>query len=200
MEHALDLSAMRLSVGIHTDRDEGVCLLEAVAWWANEPHTHRPQCVCSVLAQLCEELNDAMPDDERSNLVPLIPRLAGSRSGTEVEWRRAFLLADYALRERHALTLEYWGYEDQALELLELAPVTDQTTAEAVAAVLARQAHSFPDKHRFWFGDQPAWTAQAALKATNPASLAATVSEMIVTGGYPWADVVALIERACAID
>lgn len=199
MESAPDLSAIRLSAGIHADRADGVCLLEAVAWWAGEPHTSRPKCVCPVLSHLCEELNDAMPDDDRSRLIELIPLLARSRSDVEVEWQRAFLLADYALRDGHALTLEYYGYEDQALELLELAPITDHTTAEAVAAVLAEQAPGFANKHRFWFGDHPAWAAQGVFKATTPEGIASVVSEMIATDGYSWADVVALIARACAM-
>jgi hypothetical protein len=199
MENRPDLSAIRLAVGVHRDREDGLCLLEAVAWWAGEPHTVQPQCVSAVLSPLCAELNDVMPDTERSLLVPLIPRLAVSKAAPAVEWQRAFLLADYVLRERHALSLEYWGFEDQALELLLLAPITDMAAASAVAEVLARQAPTFPSKHRHWFGDHPAWLAQAVLKAEDPARLAATVAESIATGGWPWADVIALIERACAI-
>lgn len=199
MEQAPDLSAIRLSGGIHPNREDGMCLLEAVAWWAGEPHTHHPQCVCPVLARLCEELNEATLDDDRSQLVVLIPLLARSKSKAEVEWQRAFLLADYALRDHHALTLEYWGYEDQALELLELAPITGHTTAMAVAEVLAKLSPTFPEKHRYWFGDHPASSAQAVLKSTTAEDVAGVVSEMIATDCYSWAHAIELIERACRI-
>lgn len=198
-EYKPDLSTLRLSAGVHKNREDGVCLLEAVAWWAGEPHSNQPVCICPTLTPLCAELNDAMPDEERSMLIPLIPRLAGSRVEESIEWERAFYLADYALRETHALKLEYWGYDEQALEILMLSPITNHERAAQLANLLASQTQCYPPKHRFWFGEHPAALAQGILNCRTPAGVAGLLAETLATDGWPWASVTALIERVCAL-
>src|SRR5689334_11107950 len=81
----------RLLGGGHDDFAEGACLLEAVAYVAGEAHSDHPQCACPVLAAYGRALNDALKDDERQRLAPLIPRLVGTASTPEVELRRAFV-------------------------------------------------------------------------------------------------------------
>lgn len=63
-----------LKFGKHKDRNDGLCLLEAAAFVAGEPHTDRPLCVCPVIAEYCRGLNDAkwLNDEDRTEyLMPL---------------------------------------------------------------------------------------------------------------------------------
>ena len=62
---SIDLGTITLAKGGHETRDQGVCLMEAVAWWAGKDHTDRPPCVASVLGGYGRNLNDCLPDQRR---------------------------------------------------------------------------------------------------------------------------------------
>jgi len=72
------MSGIVLARGKHGSREQGVCLLEAVAYVAGEPHSDHPACVSPVLAAFGRALNDALDSVERQRLVPLVPRLVGT--------------------------------------------------------------------------------------------------------------------------
>ena len=122
---AADLDSIHLAFGSHKTREEGMCLLEAVAYIAGEPHTDRPKCVCPVLAAFGRAWNDALDDEDRNRLLrPFIPRLVGTRSTVEVEQRRAFMAADWAVRVATPVWLRAAGLVDEAGALEALAPLT----------------------------------------------------------------------------
>ena len=55
--HHIDLTTLTLTKGGHADRESGTCLLEAVAYFAGEPHTDAPSCVSPVLRTFGINLN-----------------------------------------------------------------------------------------------------------------------------------------------
>ena len=63
--NGVPLDEITLRHGSHTDRNSGVCLMEAVAWYAGEQHSDHPDCVCPVLGEMGRGLNDALPDSKR---------------------------------------------------------------------------------------------------------------------------------------
>jgi hypothetical protein len=67
-----------LEKGRHAFPQEGMCLMEAVAFIAGEDFTDRPECVSPVLAEFGRILNDFLSDDARQQLIPLIPKLVGT--------------------------------------------------------------------------------------------------------------------------
>ena len=67
-----DPMIITLESGSHGSRAAGLCLLEAVAYFAGERHTDRPQCTCRVLGAYGRALNDRLMDEERQLLRPLI--------------------------------------------------------------------------------------------------------------------------------
>ena len=87
----------KLYRGSHSP-DGHMCLMEAVAYVAGEDWTDSPECTSPVLAAYGRVLNDEMNDDERQRLIPYITRLIGTRASLEVDLRRAFVLADAAVR------------------------------------------------------------------------------------------------------
>ena len=89
---------LRLARGAHKARDSGVCLMEAVAWFADEPHSDSPKCVDVVLASFGRRLNDLLLDNERQALVDLIPRLAGTDGSADLSNRRRWKLIDGVIR------------------------------------------------------------------------------------------------------
>jgi hypothetical protein len=121
----LDLAAVRLDAGGHEDRADGVCLMEAVAWFAGQAHTDHPPCVSPVLAGFGRRLNDALPGGVRQDLVPLIPLLPGT-AGDGRDSARGYLALDWLIRS----WLPAW---------LDLVPVTDGNSACRAGAEALRQ-------------------------------------------------------------
>ena len=69
----LTIEKVNLTVGNHNKREDGVCIMEAVAWAANEPHSDLPSCTDRVISRCAQVLNDRMPEDLRNKLLkPLI--------------------------------------------------------------------------------------------------------------------------------
>jgi hypothetical protein len=69
---------IELEKGGHTTRDEGMCLMEAVAYLVGEKHSDHPKCVDTVLGAYGRALNDTLPKDRRQELLALIPSLPGT--------------------------------------------------------------------------------------------------------------------------
>ena len=65
---------LSLDHGKHRTRTEGMCAMEAVAWFAGEKHSDHPDCVDATINELMIELNDTCTDAQRDEIVkPLIP-------------------------------------------------------------------------------------------------------------------------------
>ena len=85
--------------GSHEENDEArVCAMEAVAFVAGEPWSDHPQCACPIISAFMRSWNDGLPDAERAILLPLIPKLVGTRSTKAVEAKRATMAADWYVR------------------------------------------------------------------------------------------------------
>lgn len=96
-----------LTKGRHSSPDDGLCLMEAVAFLTGDPHSDVPQCACPVLANFARVINDALDDPTRDEfLIPLIPMLVGTsnaqrtrQSGTVEEQLRGEAFARWAINE-----------------------------------------------------------------------------------------------------
>ncbi len=147
--------------------DEGrMCVMEAVAWVAGEPHSDTPSCTNPVVASFARTLNDRVDDDALRTqlLAPLIPELLGHpASNPEINRILAFKCADYAVRQVAPRALESAKLPDEAAKLRALAPVTDQAAAYA-ARDAARAAANAADA---------ADAARAAANAARDAAYAA---------------------------
>ena len=129
---------LRLDSGSHPPPNGAfeACVMEAVAYVAGEPWSDSPQCVCPVLASFGRSWNDWLPDDERQQLLPYIPRLIGTRSTPDVENRRAWMAADWLVRECAPAWLRLAGLDEHAHNLEQLAALTDGRTAEQAQPAL----------------------------------------------------------------
>jgi hypothetical protein len=125
--------------GFHATYEEGACLLEAVAHVAGLPHSGAPVCTCPVLAAFGRTLNDAIDDDTTRTrlLAPLVPKLLDTRSTPEVERRRAYIAADWVIREIVPMWLDvHPELTEHATALRALPEIVDPATAEAARAAL----------------------------------------------------------------
>jgi hypothetical protein len=160
------LADITLEYGSHGSRKAGMCAMEAVAFLANEPHSDAPKCACPVVASLIRRFNDRLPDDEtRTRLLrPLLVKLVGSRSTPEVERKRAYLAADWAVRECTPLALESAKLTDEAAKLRALPPLVDAESAR-VGKEAARAARKV------------AWDKYASASASAASAYAADAAD-----------------------
>ena len=126
----LDLDALTLTAGAHEDRGNGLCLMEAVAWFAGEGHSDHPVCVSPVLGAFGRVLNDVLPDGRRQDLKPLVPLLPGT-AGDGKDQVRGLMAADWLVRVYLPAWLELAGLDAGELRGL---PVLDSARARAAAA------------------------------------------------------------------
>lgn len=90
-----ELYRFDLKRGNHERPEDGLCALEAVAWFVGETHSDHPECVCPLIAHFIRSLNDRL-EDRRQELVAYIPRLANSVGPRRVfHSRLRYLLREY---------------------------------------------------------------------------------------------------------
>lgn len=124
-----------LDYGSHHDPEGGLCLLEAVAYFAGEPHTDHPKCVSPILGQFGRSLNDALPDDLRQQLIPLIPELPGT-ADDGLDEARGYLALDWLIRVYTPAWLELAGLTEQAAELRSLGQIGNLAAAKQARPVV----------------------------------------------------------------
>lgn len=169
----VDLDTLTLKSGSHSPPANGLvdaCVMEAVAYVANEPWSDHPACASPVITSFLISWNDAMGDTDRQMLKPFIPRLVGTRTTPADEQTRAWMLTDWLARECAPAFLRTAGLTDAA-ELLEtLAPITSTATARKGQAALDNAVEL----------SAAAWAAalDAALDATWDATWAAATERL----------------------
>ncbi|MGH9252728.1 MAG: hypothetical protein ACRD0W_24910, partial [Acidimicrobiales bacterium] len=112
----LDLDTLHLDEGAHGTREQGVCLMEAVAWYAGRDHSDAPQCVSPVLRGFGIHLNDVLPDERRQTLRLLIPALVGT-AGDGLDKARSYMALDWLIRIWTPAWLDLAGLFDDAAAL-----------------------------------------------------------------------------------
>ena len=92
----LSIDSLRLGAGSHDTRDDGLCVMEAVAWLAGEQHSDQPQCASPVIRAFAMGLNDAWDDEARQRLIPYTKLIVNTRDGLDDE--RALMAFDWLCR------------------------------------------------------------------------------------------------------
>ncbi|MEL7111227.1 MAG: hypothetical protein AAGL99_18375, partial [Pseudomonadota bacterium] len=87
---------LELREGPGGDYKNGLCVMEAVAWMANEDATDHPECACPVLTAFAIRLNDRLNDENRQQLRRLILPMTGTRSKAHKQARREYLILETA--------------------------------------------------------------------------------------------------------
>ena len=130
-----EFGRLRLENGSHQSPDEGVCLMEAVAWLAREPHSDEPKCVCPVLGAFGRGLNDRLDVERRQRLKPLIPALVGTASDGHAE-ARGFMAMDWIVRTYTPAWLRLARLDTEADGLQALPEIADAATLWGAQEVL----------------------------------------------------------------
>jgi hypothetical protein len=134
-----DLNRLTLKSGGHARRGiDSLCVMEAVAWFAGRDHTDRPPCVSPVIGDFLRSWNDAMNDEDRQMLKPLIPLVVGTAADAETEMRRSVMALDWLCRVSAPAWLRLAGLTTEAEAIEGTAPITSPENARAAQAALTR--------------------------------------------------------------
>jgi len=66
-----------LGRGHHRNMRKGACFMEMASYLAGEKWSDHPRCTHPLLAEVARDVNDAVSDGARQNLVPMIPDVVG---------------------------------------------------------------------------------------------------------------------------
>ena len=190
-----EFGRLRLENGSHQGPDEGVCLMEAVAWLAREPHSDDPACVCPVLGAFGRDLNDRLDVERRQRLKPLIPALVGTASDGHAE-ARGFMAMDWIVRTYTPAWLRLARLDSEADDLQSLPEIADAATLRGAQEVLDAAAARDAAREAAW---EAAWAAawaaawdaawdaarDAAWDAAREAAWAAAWDAAVASAGAP---------------
>lgn len=172
----LDLDALALAKGSHPAND-GLCVMEAVAFVAGEPHSDSPTCACPVVGTFLRYWNDGLDDAARQRLKVFVPRLIGSKASRAVEVRRAWLATDWLVRVYTPAWLRLAKLEEQAVALESLPEMTARSAEEEGDAVNAATRAA---KSTAWDAASENASARALATARAPWTVAWIVAESAV--------------------
>jgi hypothetical protein len=168
MSPTLELDTLVLKAGGHkppTDGDLEMCVMEAVAYVANEPWSDHPKCASEVIGAFLRRWNDDLDDEGRQMLKPFIPRLVGTAASAGVESRRAWMATDWFVRVHMPAWLELGGMKDQADAVRALPELIDADSWNGMKLVVqaARAAAGAAARAAAWAAARDAaWDAAGA--------------------------------------
>lgn len=103
------LGLVKVDHGAHDGREEGMCVMEAVAYIAGEPHSDHPACVSDTITEVMIEANDNLDDIARQRLLEVVPEIIGSGwngAGKTKAERKAEIRQVAAMKRKAADILE----------------------------------------------------------------------------------------------
>ena len=186
------LANVELKHGSHSSIKQGHCAIEWLSYVANEPFSDSPPCMREkgTLRSMAIKMNDRMPEAVRNSVAFKRAILAclTAEASPEMEKRRAFRAADWAVRESTpfafesaAAALESRGLTEkadalraQAVKLRAVTPVTSEESAqEARSAANAAYAAANAAYAAYAAYAAAAYAAYAAYDAAYAAANAA---------------------------
>ncbi len=131
-----------LSRGNHSRREDGMCIAEAAAMLAGEPHSDAPGCVSVTIRGFAMHWNDAMGDEDRDRwLLPRVETIVGTGPAPDEQERELGLMAlDWLLRVSTPAWLDLAGLNEHAERLREMPSVTEENAAGFAPVVRAARA------------------------------------------------------------
>jgi hypothetical protein len=191
-----------LAHGNHAAGGEG-CAMEWASVLAGESWSDHPRCVCPVIGAAYRRGNDSMPVDLRNELLKdTVVMALGTRSTRQVEQRRAFMAADWAVRWAAPRALRACGRDALALQLESLAEIVNIDTARAAYA--AAYAAASASASAYAAASDAAYAAYAAAYAANAYAYAAYAAASASAASASakrevWASFCDLLVRMCAV-
>jgi hypothetical protein len=110
----------KLCGGLGEDVEKGICIMQAVDYVSTGGLTDHPECACPALTRFAIRLNDKVGDELRKKMLPLVPKLVGTRDGKTKE--RAEFIVHRQLTVAFPIFVRALGLEAEAEEMSKFAP------------------------------------------------------------------------------
>lgn len=164
---------LKLRRGNGGSYENGLCVMEAVAWLNGEDATDAPKCACPALAAFAIRINDRLDDNNRQKLSRLILPLTGTRS-VKHERNRADYLVIQTCKRIVPMWFERAGLDDSAGKLRQAETVQDVldvglSAKEAAHAADAAAYDAADAAHAAAYADAAAYAAHVAADAAGHA-------------------------------
>jgi hypothetical protein len=191
-ERLNELTDRHLKEGAHNSPDEGMCVMEAVAYVAGEPFGDNPQCASPTIASMMRRWNDRLRTDaDRDRLLkPLIPRLVGSRGSDEIEARRDRMIREWACTEAFPRALDAAGLTEHAEKV--------RATPNDEAVVRAARAAAYRERSERYRAIRKAVKAELAQRRPDVVVAAVADADVVVAADVAAVAVVAADADAAA--
>lgn len=145
----IDPQTVFISKGSHHSPDQGLCLMELSAYIAGVRHSDGPPCVASLFAAALRRWNDRLDDAARQDLRRYATSVIGTAADRAVNARRAWLMADWAVRVCLPGWLDAADRRATAELVRGLPTLTDfAALARAQACVANVRAEAYADPRR----------------------------------------------------
>jgi hypothetical protein len=193
-----DFKTFVFGTGAHRTREQGMCVMEAVAYVAGEAHTDRPQCACPVIAAFMRRWNDSICDNDlRRELVgQFVFRLPGTRATRDIEIQRAWMAVDWAVRECAPEFLVLTPELQIHANTLRALPAIGPRNAKSALGLISKARYAaYAHRQKIWAA-YPAAVAAAAEAAAEAAEAAAAAAVAAALAAALAAAVAAAAEAA----
>ena len=177
-ERLAQLPSITLLSGAHSSAEEGFCAMELASWIAGEEHSDHPECACPIIAGFMRSWNDDLPDDERTRLLlPVIPRLVGTKGSNALEARRATMAADWYVCVATPAWLRLAGLDKHADTLAAFSEITSFENTPSIRPALEAARK---DVEAAWSAAWSiAWSAaRSAARSAAESALSKTKTEL----------------------
>lgn len=149
------LQDIQLKQGAHATPEQGMCAMEAVAWYMDETHNDHPQCVSPSIAAAMREFNDWLLDAKRDEVLkPLLLEVIGTNTTLDDEITRAKIASQYA---------QEWA---KSVECAESAKYAAESAKWAESAEYAAKSAKWAAKSAKW-AESAEWAAKWAAKSAE---------------------------------
>jgi hypothetical protein len=111
-------------------REEGLNIMECVAFVCGQEHSSYPTTACAVISEVARTIADGASDEDRQSLVEYILPISLSAASERVMFKRLFYCVDFVVCQLAPAALTYLGLPREANALHSLDEITDIASAE----------------------------------------------------------------------
>jgi hypothetical protein len=186
------LKACVLTSGGHRSPNDGLCLMETVAWVTHGDHTDFPPCAPLEISKLGQLLNDCDwdSDEQRTEaLRPLIPLILKASHDPRARTKRGYLAAHFAMQQaayamdsaklpEYAARLRAIPLPSSREECLAACKVAHEAAAAYAAYAAYDAAYAYADAVHAYADAAAAYAADAADAIRRKAKREALLSLM----------------------
>jgi hypothetical protein len=130
--------AIWLSRGFHESPEDGMNIMECVAYVCGQEHSSYPSAACPVIAEVVRNIADTASEVHRQTLVQFIFPIACSASSEAVMTKRLYYCVEFLLRQLAPVALSQLGMHPEAVMLKTLPTIQDAGAAEYAQKTLRR--------------------------------------------------------------